>query len=226
MLDYSLTRSQRKTASITVRDGHVQVRAPLKMPLVNIEEFITSKEGWIREKLVLLREKALHKEAFSLDYGHLIPYRGERYPIVAAEVRCPCFRDGAFCIPPDLPPDKIKSACIQIYRKLAKQDMIPRIHDYAKTMGVQPAQIKITNARTRWGSCTGKGNINLSWRLIKTEDAIIDYIIVHELAHLTLMNHSPQFWALVESFMPDYRERRVRLHKFQKQLAFENWNDG
>ena len=96
-------------------------------------------------------------------------------------------------------------------RAQAKIILSQRVAYYAERMGVSPAQIKITGARTRWGSCSAKGNLNFSWRLMLADAREIDYVVVHELAHLREMNHSPRFWAVVEAALPDYRERKKSL---------------
>lgn len=83
-----------------------------------------------------------------------------------------------------------------------------RIEKYSPELNVAPAKIFIKNQKTRWGSCSTKGNINLNWLLVMTPLEIIDYVIVHELSHLKVMNHSQEFWTLVESILPDYKERR------------------
>ena len=96
-------------------------------------------------------------------------------------------------------------------RARAREILPGRVAFYAKQMGVAPARITITGARTRWGSCSGKGNLNFSWRLMLAGEREIDYVVVHELAHLREMNHSPRFWAVVEAVLPDYRERKKAL---------------
>ena len=103
-------------------------------------------------------------------------------------------------------------------RARAKEILPKRVAYYAEVMGVTPAQIKISGAKTRWGSCSGKGNLNFSWRLMLAGAEEIDYVVVHELAHLREMNHSPRFWAVVEAALPDYRERRLRLKRLRAAL--------
>jgi hypothetical protein len=78
-------------------------------------------------------------------------------------------------------------------------------------MNVSPARITITGAMTRWGSCSGRGSVNFSWRLMLCDDDVIDYVVVHELAHLREMNHGPHFWAIVEQVLPDYKRRKEKL---------------
>lgn len=92
--------------------------------------------------------------------------------------------------------------------KRARAYLPPRVEYYARIMGVRPASIKITGARTRFGSCSSKGSICFSWRLMQYPDAAIDYVVVHELAHLRHMNHSAAFYAEIARVMPDFEARR------------------
>ena len=108
-------------------------------------------------------------------------------------------------------------------RMLAKHELTKKTLDFAKRMGVAPSSIKINGAVARWGSCSAKKSINFSWRLVMADDDVIDYVVVHELAHLTEMNHSKTFWAIVEDILPDYKERQSRLRELQKRLAGEDW---
>jgi predicted metal-dependent hydrolase len=90
-------------------------------------------------------------------------------------------------------------------------------------MGVSPAAVKVNSARTKWGSCSGKKNLNFSWRLLMADDPVIDYVVVHELAHLTHMNHSADFWQGVEHILPNYHTHEHALITLQEQLRSENW---
>ncbi len=93
----------------------------------------------------------------------------------------------------------------------AKTELPLKVERYAKLMGLYPAGIKITSARTRFGSCSGKNSICFSWRLMEYPEEAIDYVVVHELAHIAEKNHGPSFWKLVGKYMPDYPERRALL---------------
>ena len=86
-------------------------------------------------------------------------------------------------------------------------------------MGVSYERVSIRAQKTRWGSCSGNGNLSFNWKLSLVPDEILDYVVVHELAHRKEMNHSPRFWAVVEKELPDYRERREKLKKMGKQLG-------
>jgi predicted metal-dependent hydrolase len=94
---------------------------------------------------------------------------------------------------------------------LAKEILPQRTAHYAGMMGVEPKSVRISNAEKRWGSCSSKGNINFSWRLMLVSEEARDYVVVHELAHLMQMNHSERFWAIVERILPDWRARKNSL---------------
>ena len=107
-------------------------------------------------------------------------------------------------------PDEARQAALI---RRARTELPPKVAHYARLMGVQPAGLTITSARTRFGSCSGKNRICFSWRLMDYPEAAVDYVVVHELAHIVHKNHGPQFWALVERYMPDYRARRALLRE-------------
>ena len=222
-MDYTLTRSKRKTVALYVRNGKVEVRAPLAMPERDIDKFVASKEKWIKEKLAKSRESLKSQEAFAPNYGDMVLYRGKQCPIADRPDNKISFDGERFLMPAHLAPGQIKSACVQIYRMLAKNELTKKTLGFAKRMGVAPSSIKINGATARWGSCSAKKSINFSWRLIMADDDVIDYVVVHELAHLTEMNHSKMFWAIVENMLPDYKQRQSRLRELQRRLAGEDW---
>ena len=223
MTAYTLIRSNRKTVAIYIRDSGVEVRAPLKMPKSDIDRFVASKEKWIAEKLAMSNERRAQRESFALTYGDRISYRGKQYPIAAKEGGRVGFDGERFHMPPGLPPEEIKAACVQVYRLLAKRDLTEKVQAFARRMGVTPGNMKINGAKTRWGSCSAQKSLNFSWRLIMADDGVADYVVVHELAHIIEMNHSARFWAVVESVLPDYRERKARLKALQQKLSGEDW---
>lgn len=98
-------------------------------------------------------------------------------------------------------------------RELARQRITRRVEYFAPLVGVTYNRIFIKEQKTRWGSCSSLGNLNFNWKLILLNEELLDYVVVHELAHRKQMNHSPTFWAEVERVLPDYRERRRRLRE-------------
>jgi len=223
-VNYNLTRSNRKSVVLYVRDNGIEVRAPLKMQRADIDKFVASKEKWIADKLALLSERKETRDNFTLNYGDTVTYRNQKYLISAREGNRMGCDNESFYMPENLTNEEIKYTCIAIYRMLAKRDLTKKVFDFSKTMGVVPAAVKISNAKTRWGSCSGKNSLNFSWRLIMADDDVIDYVVIHELAHIKELNHSERFWAIVQEMLPDYRERRERLKQLQRKLNNEDWD--
>ena len=223
-MEYSLIRSKRKTVAIHItKDARVEVRAPFRMPQNDIYKFIASKEHWISEHLKRIGQNAIHRDEFSPGYGDMLLLTGKEYPIISVKGKKVIF-DGAFFVPDGLSSEQIKQAVVFIYKKIAKTVFIEKVKLYSKRMGVSPSGIKITSAKTRWGSCSGKNSINFSWRLIMADEDIIDYVVVHELAHIKHKNHSPRFWDEVAVYMPDYKDKRTGLKALQARLAREDWD--
>ena len=224
MIKYNLTRSRRKTIAIYIRDGKVEVRAPLQASKVDIDMFILSKEAWIHTNLAKQTAQASKREGFVVDYGSLLTWRGKVYPLTPQGGSKAGFDGTSFYMPPGLRTDQIKATCVKLYRRLALIHFENRVSYYSKIMGVTPSAVKVNSAKTRWGSCSSKKSINFSWRLALADDDVIDYVVVHELAHLKEMNHSPRFWKLVEEILPNRKDYRKRLKDVQKQLEQEDWD--
>jgi hypothetical protein len=168
MTDYTITRSNRKTVALYVRDGVVEIRAPLKMPKRDIDKFVASKEKWINDNLAQSTTLKEQRDSFTLNYGDMVLYRGKDYSIVVHSGNRVGFDDdtGEFYIPPNLSPERIKVAVIQIYKMLAKNYIAERLQYYQPIMGVSVTDFGITGAKKRWGSMSGRKSVNFSWRLI------------------------------------------------------------
>jgi predicted metal-dependent hydrolase len=223
MTGYTLTRSRRRTVAIHIKDGNMEVRAPLKMPKRDIDEFVASKERWIAGRLAQSQADAERRAAFTLNYGDVVPFRGAERPLTAKSGTRAGFDGERFYLPPGLAPEQVKSLVARIYRLLAKSHIDERVAHFAHLMGASPSAVKINGAKARWGSCSAKKSLNFSWRVVLADDAVIDYVVVHELAHFAEMNHSARFWAIVEGVLPDYKERQKRLKKLQRRLGAEDW---
>ena len=129
----------------------------------------------------------------------------------------------SFFVPDGLSPDETAAALKEVYRSIAKDYLVKRTYELADSFGETVASVKINSARTRWGSCTSKRNINLSLFLIMAPEGAVDYCIIHELSHLKHMDHSAAFWRLVASRCPDYEERREELKALNSRLMSEKW---
>ncbi|MEG2087448.1 MAG: SprT family zinc-dependent metalloprotease [Angelakisella sp.] len=126
----------------------------------------------------------------------------EKTALLAQQQQRPCLTDGQ----------------IATLRTRAKQELPQRVQRLAQQMELTPAGITITSAQSRWGSCSAKNRLSFPYRLMLLPDDLIEYIIVHELAHIREKNHSPRFYAVVAAYLPDYKARVTRLKQLQPEL--------
>lgn len=194
-----LIRSRRKTLSLQIKsDGSLVVRAPMRYDITRINNFITEKNKWIITKQLEmknrlnLRNEMLMKQELSRNEGIL--FLGEKIKI-----------------PFENPQNKTE--IILWYKVEALKYITPRLDNFANQLGKKYSKIKITSARKRWGSCSGRGNINFSWRLIMAPQETVNYVIAHEAAHLLHKNHSARFWNCVAQMIPDYKIHHFWLRK-------------
>jgi predicted metal-dependent hydrolase len=153
-----------------------------------------------------------------MEYGGKILYKGEKCPVIKTDGKA-AFTGDIFYIPPDSSGNPDALILEKLLRKLAARDLTRKTIEIARLMGVVPVSVKITGAKTRWGSCSVNRNINYSWRLIMADEKSIEYVIIHELSHIIEFNHSAKFWRIVETFCPDYKARRAHL----KETAMESY---
>jgi predicted metal-dependent hydrolase len=221
-MEYQLIRSKRKTIAICVnRDGSVAVRAPLRAAQRMIDRFVREKQDWITEKSTQMATNAAVRENFNITVGSALPLLGQEYPVVQGEKIA--FTGSCFTIP-DEDFATLKPKLIALYKILA-QTMIPeRTAYFSKQTALFPTNVRIGSANTYWGCCSGKNSLNFSYKLIMAEPEVIDYVVVHELAHTVEHNHSARFWQLVQEVLPDYKERRAKLRLLEKKLQKQDWS--
>ncbi len=223
--EYKIIRSDRKTVAIHItNDATIEVRAPYLVSKDVIDEFLKLKERWILEKLHMMREFKEKRIKFTLDYGEKILLRGEDYTIKGVLGNKIYFKERDLCIPFNLNKDEIKYNVIKMYKLQAKNILIEKIRYYSKYMDVKPIAVKINSDMTRWGSCSGRNSLNFSWRVILAKDDIINYVVVHELAHIKEHNHSKRFWKEVERLIPDFKVKIEELKNLQYRLTGEDWD--
>ena len=230
MISYKLIRTTRKTVAIHItKDAVVEVRAPLRTPLADIDSFVASKQGWIIKHLKDVDSRVKARSDFTLDYGSMVMVFGEEHPIAGWRACVPNFRrhfnGDKVLVPYDLSPAEIKREVIRLYREIAGYVLPDTTERFAERMGVKPAGVKITSAKRRWGSCAGNNSLCFAWRLIMAGEDVVDYVVVHELAHIIQRDHSPRFWRVVEGVIPDYKDMRRKLRALQDRLAAENWDE-
>ena len=202
-----LVRSKRKTLSLIVEtDGTLTVRAPLRMKEADIRRFIEVKRDWIKRKQAKAREEAVSSRQY-MD-GETFWYLGREILLRIVPSGKPALvLDGSFNLTKSAQPqaETIFSAW---YKRQARKVLTERVEFYGRKYAFKVGKIRISSARTRWGSCSSKETLSFTWRLVMAPLDVIDYVVVHELCHLKEMNHSKAFWARVEAILPDYRGRR------------------
>ena len=204
-LEYSIIYSNRKTLSITVeRDRSVIVRAPNGTTHERIEKEIQKKKLWLYEKVKHSQKYDLPIKEKEFISGATILYLGKQYKLeVASEPFDGILFDNKFLIS-KLSINKSSELFKEWYIEKAKEKIIPQAEFYARHLGANFNRILILDLKYRWGSCTPKNNLNFNWRLIKAPMRVIEYVIVHELAHLLESNHTTRFWDIVKTQLPDY----------------------
>lgn len=218
-----IIRSQRKTLALQINpDATLIVRAPHQLPLTKIQEILQKKRGWIERKQHAALETFRATRRIRLRAGEKLPYLGEEYPLSLISSSSPEFQFNGreFLIAQEMF-EKGKVLLEKWYRAQALQIIGERVGYYATLTGWLPSNITITGARQRWGSCSNKGKLNFSWRLILAPAWVVDHVVIHEIVHLAEHNHSPQFWAKVRELDPRYREAKTWLNRHSAQFQFD-----
>lgn len=216
-LDYTVKRSpKRRKLTITVeRDRTVVVHAPAGTSDEKIQETVEAKRQWIFEKTRHDQkyQELPHPPGKELVSGESLLYLGRNYRIeVVNEGLTEVRFDHKFLIPKQHA-GKRKEVLREWYISKAKEKILPRVKHHAWELGVDYAAAKIVDNRYRWGSCTVKDNVNFNWRLIKAPMFVIDYVIIHELAHLIEANHTPRFWNIVRTQTPTMEKAKIWLRE-------------
>lgn len=229
MIPYKLTRGKRKTICLSFNnDIELMVKAPNWMSTEAVEAFIISKNEWVeatRTRLLDAKQKELAmRTRLELESGDLLPYLDKKLTLVVIrEDRCNVKikqrEDKVFLwIGYERDYEYRRAQLEKWYRRQAGATFEVKARRLAQKMGVTYGHLHIKDQRSRWGSCSGAKNLNFNWRLILAPEAVCDYVIIHELCHLVHMDHSPDFWKLVESMDPRYRRHRRWLKEHSVEL--------
>ncbi len=215
-----LVRSSRKTIALIIQpDGTLMVRAPLRMSDVRIRAFVEDHAEWVTKTRAKVRS-AVRAEEKRYAEGELFPFMGQSYPLKIVPRQRPYlkFDYRAFTISKTALP-KAKEVFIKWYENAAALNLLFRTSQLATSYHYGFKRIRISSARTRWGSCSTSGTISFTYRLIMAPPEVVDYVIIHELVHTKIHNHSKTFWRRVEQIMPDYKARQSWLKKNGGSLA-------
>ncbi len=211
-LNYKLIRSRRrkKTVSLCIqRDGTITIHVPLTMPEKKIDEYFAGKKYWIKRKLSENKFKLYRPKQFI--QGEEFLYLGKRY-----RLNMPKPKKGKHLLEltnngfmlNENHKDSAKKLFIGWYRKKSHKVISDRVEFHSRRLDLFPKAVRITNAEYRWGSCSHNNRLSFTWRLVMAPLNVIDYIVVHELLHIRIKNHSGNFWSFFESVMPRYQDHR------------------
>lgn len=211
-----IVRSRRRTIALEVTlDGRLVVRAPMKTPKSVIEKAVKEKSEWIKKKLDAAKIKNSRHRPKSCAEGESFEFLGKEYILAFKDGADGVSISGGRLIVPRGSREDAERDIVAFYKARASEILRQRAEYYAKLGDIRFKSVKITGALTRWGSCSGDGRICFTWRLVMAPPEMIDYVVVHELAHIDRHNHSAAFWRRVGELMPDYAAR----HRWFKENA-------
>ena len=220
---YAFQRVKRKTIGMSVGADGLEVRAPRWATVASVEAVLHEKSAWILRKLQESQERQKQMRHTIIEWrdGATLPFLGEQWVVrldpehqslpTSHEDAAPKCLHIALSL--HAQPGQIRDAVQAWLMQQAKLNFTQRLDHFAPQLGVQWKRLSLSNASSRWGTASADGSIRLNWRLIHFKQDVIDYVVVHELSHLRVMNHSPQFWETVGSLVPDYQQRRHALNE-------------
>lgn len=222
--EISLIRStRRRTVTLEIDARGIRVRAPKRLPLTEIQQFIQSKEHWLQRQLNKLPALA---EPITLGHGSTVSYQGEQLTVHLAEGRGSITYDpnGVLTIPivaSHLPTHETTRRKLVNWYKLRARMIFTEEVNYLQPV-MQPQStlptLAIREYKRRWGSCSHGGNLSFNWRLVMAPPDIYRYVVIHELAHRQEFNHSKKFWSLVAKQDPSWLEHQAWLHDHGSEL--------
>jgi predicted metal-dependent hydrolase len=213
-MDYTIRRSERaRRVRVTVEpDGAVEVVLPRRAAEREAAAAVSELRPWIERRR---RALATARNAVAAAPG-TTPYLGEELLLVPEPGRTRVHRRGDVLLVPAGDPTE---ALERWYRRAARDEIAPRLDRAAAEAGLRYRGLSIRAQRTRWASCSSNGSMSFNWRLLLAPEEILDYVVWHEVCHLAVMDHSPRFWALLESYCPDWREHARWLRRYGPALS-------
>lgn len=230
--------SKRKTLSLEIKaDGIIIARVPDFIPDFEVRKLIEENKLKLYRKYKEFCPEGIGTADRNPGYDRIY-YNGAVLPFVLGEIKLILVKQGSkeraglsYRKHPDgsriltletLSEDSlfIREVITDWYRKYAGETLHKKVAYYSNIMHADYGRITVREQKTRWGSCSGRGNLNFNWKLMMMPEAVIDYVVIHELAHRKHMNHSSAFWREVEKVLPDYRERRAWLKKNGRNYSF------
>ena len=216
-LGYRLVRARRHSIGMLIDNDGLTVRAPKWVGVAEVEAALIEKGAWIVRKLAEWRERAQQAPGHAWQHGSPFLFRGRRLELVVFPTRARSVIADMFHLRVTLPQPSESHVATLVTRWLREQTerhLSPRVHEFAARISSRVPIVRLSSARTQWGSCNRHGEIRLNFRLIQLPPHLAEYVVAHEVAHLRELNHSPAFWSVVESLYPAWQTARKELDGF------------
>jgi len=215
-----LRKSRMKNTYIQVSSEGVLVKTNKSTSMRELKAFVEKKSSWIVKNLEKFKTK---KREEALVTGSRIYYLGKSYYVEIVEDSTEqkavlAFTQAKFVIkvPKDVTQEELYWLLDSFYKQKAIEKITPLLEHWSEEMDLVPSYVGYRKAKTRWASCSSRNHISFNYYLMKLPLSLVEYVVVHELAHITHKNHSADFWGLVGEYMPDYKEREVKIKAFEK----------
>lgn len=221
-IPYLLTDSEKtKHIKLVMDIDGLKVIKPEKTDMAEVEKLLHGRSSWIFKHYMEFQSMKVDEYKREWESGERVLYRGKKYNIrifthreQATKINFNGKRFEIF-INEDASDRKtvLEDAFSRWYKRAAQESIKDRLLYYCKITGLGYNTMRIKEQKTRWGSCSKKGNLNFNWKLVMSPPWVIDYVVVHEVCHLRYLNHSKEYWAMVEMYMPDYKKAQEWLKK-------------
>lgn len=218
-IEYTVIRSaRRRTAAIKINHGVTEVRVPTWVSDGWVRDWVESRRSWIEKNQQRLQDE-LSSSCLKIEQGGVLPYRGGLlYVFWKIGGRAEVNKQGEQLLitlssrskKSEL--EQVKGLLQRWYKTAAEVYLQERVVLWSDVMGLYPNSMKIKGYRRRWGSCSSERDVSFNWRLIFADEALVDYVVIHELAHIQHMNHSADFWAVVLEYSPQFKALKKELH--------------
>lgn len=225
-IEYTIKYSKRKTIAIHIEpSNNIIVKAPIGMDRNRLKELVESKGKWISNKLEESNDYKIQERTYK--NGELFLFLGKEYPLelmideTASVMSVEIINNSLRIITNTEDKDSIKNLLEEFYKKQTRIIIQDRIKYYQNYFIVRPNNIRIKKQKTRWGSCSSLKNLNFNLKLSMAKLSVIDYIVVHEMSHLIHLNHSKDFWNLVKSVLPNYKDEKDWLKHNGRRLTLD-----
>jgi predicted metal-dependent hydrolase len=219
--DYVIKFSRRKTLALKVnKNGEVIVAAPMRCSKKAVKKFVESNTLWIEK--ALLKVEIYQKKSSPKKYilGEIFFFKGEKYPLIFID---------------DIKDIKLTQRALQVptshkapakliynwYMDNAAEAIMEAVDIQSERLGLYPEKVLVSKMRSSWGTCSCRGRISIAWRLIMAPPDVLNYVVIHELAHLKFLNHSKRFWSFVQEYCPEYKNHKRWLKEHGAYLNFD-----